>query len=144
MEKAVKLPVDIHFSSEIQDRDEKVHFSFQTNGLYYIKEGKYYLLFNEKLEEPQQVKTTIKWSDNEAWIKRSGTVNMRIPFQLHKKTRGIHETPEVKLEMTAYTDQLVHTWNEQDRKGLFRLTYILSMQGEEIGSYQLEVQFKEE
>jgi uncharacterized beta-barrel protein YwiB (DUF1934 family) len=138
------IPVQISFSSEIRDQDEKVNFSFETNGLYYIKESKNFLLFEEKLESQEQVKTTIRWSDEEAWIRRSGSVNMRIPFQLHNRTKGIHETPELKMEMTATTDQLSHFWNNLERKGYFQLSYRLSMRGQEIGIYFLDISFKEE
>lgn len=138
------IPVHITFSSEIQDQDERAHFSFQTNGLYYIKDKKSFLLFEEKLEEQGPVKTTVRFSGDEAWIRRSGSVNMRIPFQLHNKTKGIHETPHIKLEVTATTDDISHEWNEQNREGFFRLTYRLSMRGEEVGTYLLHIAFKEE
>lgn len=138
------IPVHITFSSEIQDQDERAHFSFQTNGLYYIKDKKSFLLFEEKLEEQGPVKTTVRFSGDEAWIRRSGSVNMRIPFQLHNKTKGIHETPHIKLEVTATTDDISHEWNEKNREGFFRLTYRLSMRGEEVGTYLLHIAFKEE
>ncbi len=140
----MNLPVNINFSSEIHDGDEKVDFSFQTIGQYYIKESKHYLLFEEKNEQQGKVSTTVRWSDEEAWIKRSGSVNMRIPFQLHQKTSGIYELPEMKLEVTAQTDKLAHSWNEKIRAGLFQLKYTLSTQGESMGTYLLQIQFKEE
>ncbi|MBM7662420.1 uncharacterized beta-barrel protein YwiB (DUF1934 family) [Bacillus mesophilus] len=144
MGQAVKVPVDIKFSSDIKDQEEQTQISFNTNGLYYIKEGQYYLMFNEQLEGQGPIKTTIKWSDQDAWIKRSGSVNMRIPFELHKKTKGIHETPEIKIEMTAHTEDLQHKWDEHNRSGMFGLTYTLRMQGQLVGLYKLDVQFKEE
>ncbi|WP_456277406.1 DUF1934 domain-containing protein [Bacillus sp. AK128] len=144
MGQAIKIPVEILFSSEIKDQDDRTHLSFETTGLYYIKEGQYYLMFDERLEGTGPIKTTIRWGKEEAWIKRSGSVNMRIPFELHKKTKGIHETPEIKLEVTANTEQLYHTWDEQNRNGLFSLTYTLRMQGQLVGLYKLDIQFKEE
>jgi uncharacterized beta-barrel protein YwiB (DUF1934 family) len=138
------IPVHISFSSEIQAHGEKVNLSFETNGLYYIKESKNYLLFEEKLEHQGPVKTTIRWARDEAWIKRSGSVNMRIPFQLHNKTKGLHETPELKMEMTAITDTISHLWNDDQREGFFRLSYRLRVRGEEVGTYFLDIAFKEE
>ncbi|MBM6616791.1 DUF1934 domain-containing protein [Bacillus suaedaesalsae] len=138
------IPVHITFSSDIQDQDEKAHFSFETNGLYYIKDHKSFLLFEEKIEEQGPVKTTVRFGGDEAWIRRSGSVNMRIPFRLHNKTKGIHETPHIKLEVTATTDDISHEWDEQNRTGFFRLTYRLSMRGEEVGTYLLHIAFKEE
>jgi uncharacterized beta-barrel protein YwiB (DUF1934 family) len=144
MQQITGIPVHISFSSQIQDQDEKVNFSFETNGLYYIKESKNYLLFEEKLENQGQVKTTIRWAEDEAWIKRSGSVNMRIPFQLHNQTKGLHETPHLKMEMTATTDKLTHLWDSRERKGFFRLSYRLRIRGEEVGTYFLDIAFKEE
>lgn len=144
MQQMKGIPVHITFSSDIQDQDEKAHFSFQTNGLYYIKDAKSYLLFEEKLEEQGPVKTTVRYGEEEAWIRRSGSVNMRIPFKLHTKTTGIHETPDIKLEVSATTDDISHEWNEENREGFFRLTYRLSMRGEDVGTYLLHIAFKEE
>ncbi|WP_246944537.1 DUF1934 domain-containing protein [Bacillus pinisoli] len=144
MGQAIKIPVEILFSSEIKDQDERAHVSFETTGLYYIKEGQYYLMFEERLEGQGPVKTTVRWSEKEAWIKRSGSVNMRIPFELHKKTKGIHETPELKFEVTAHTEKLIHTWDEQNQSGQFGLTYTLRMQGQLVGLYKLTIDFKEE
>ncbi len=140
----LKTPVQISFSSKISNDSENVDFSFQTIGQYYIKDGKYYLLFEEILEEQGKVKTTVRWSGEEAWIKRTGSVNMRLPFQLHQRLSGIYELPEIKMEVTSHTKELIHTWNDQSRTGSFHLIYTLRMQGESIGTYQIDIQFKEE
>ncbi|MFZ3589106.1 DUF1934 domain-containing protein [Bacillus sp. DJP31] len=144
MNQAVRMPVHINFSSEINDGEDKVDFSFQTIGQYYIMNHKSYLMFEEKLEDQAEVNTLIRWSEEEAWIKRSGSVNMRVLFKLKQETSGIYETPQVKLEVKAHTDRLMHSWDERDRSGLFQLKYTLFMQGESIGTYSLEIQFKEE
>jgi uncharacterized beta-barrel protein YwiB (DUF1934 family) len=144
MEQSIKKEVQITFSSEINDHGEKAHFSFNTNGLYYIKERNAYLLFEEKLDEHESVKTTLKWSEHDAWIKRSGTVNMKIPFTLGETTKGIYENIQGKMEMTAVTDKLSSNWNVEDRTGFFELQYRLSMLGNKLGVYHIMISFKEE
>ncbi|MFD1735129.1 DUF1934 domain-containing protein [Bacillus salitolerans] len=138
------VAVQITFSSEINDQGEKAHFSFATTGLYYIKGRNSYLRFDEKLHNGESVKTTVRWSNHEAWIKRTGTVTMKLPFIVGETTKGMYENVQGKMEMTANTDKIQSSWNPRDKQGDFELQYRLSMLGNKLGIYQIVIQFKEE
>jgi uncharacterized beta-barrel protein YwiB (DUF1934 family) len=142
-ETAEQKPVKVKVKTDIRDGQNKETFEFTTFGRYYTKAESSYLQYEEVLEEGT-IKTIVKLSSKEALILRSGAINMRMVFRLHKRLRGSYRSPYGTLEVMTNTQRMEHFFNEEEMTGQLELLYDLTMQGAKTGTYHMIITFEED
>jgi uncharacterized beta-barrel protein YwiB (DUF1934 family) len=138
---AEQMPVKIKISTEIHQDGNKETFELITFGRYYQKGESSFLQYEEVLEDAK-INTTVKISEQEVLILRSGAIKMRMRFQEQKTFAGTYETPYGVLQTSASTKRLNQSL--KNNTGLLELVYDLQMQGQDSGTYHMTIQYEEE
>ena len=138
-----QLPVKITVNTTIQNGTEKETYELITFGHYVKKTNSVFLRYEEFLEEGT-INTIVKISGQEGSIIRSGAVKMRIPFQHNKTLTGKYETPYGVMELDTVTSKILHSFDEDLKKGEFDFLYRLNMQGTYAGTYHTTISFEED
>ncbi|WML41682.1 DUF1934 domain-containing protein [Neobacillus sp. OS1-2] len=129
-----EIPVKINVKTTINDEET---FELVVFGRYYQKNQASFLQYEEALEEGT-VRTIVKASKEEALILRGGAVKMRLPFRLHKKTRGSYEMPFGTFETITHAHRITQS------EGLIEILYDFTMKGSPGGTYHLEIRYQED
>lgn len=130
-------PVKIQLTTTIRqpDMDDQV-MKLWSQGTLTVKNNFSYLQYEEQLED-LAIRTTVKIGENQAVIMRSGGLQMRLPFLLHKEQTGnlTNEQGSFMLTTTAHELSISPT--------RFLVRYDLSMGAAHAGEYEMEIQFTE-
>jgi uncharacterized beta-barrel protein YwiB (DUF1934 family) len=140
---ADQSPVKVRVTTAIDDGKQKETFELTTFGRYYKKGSSYYLQYDESMEEGT-VHTTVKIKNEEVLILRSGAVSMRLHFLLDKKTPGNYQSPYGLLQTEADTRRMELAFNEESTEGNIEILYEFIIQGSHAGTYQMNIDYKEE
>ena len=83
-------------------------------GMYYLKNGKHYVLFDEVMEGVDGViKTTLKFTENQAELIRSGITTTRMVFESGKEHVAVYQTPMGPLSISVYTEEIISNFTEE-------------------------------
>ena len=75
-----------------------------TSGIYYKKNGKHYIIYDEFQEGPERpLRCTIKLYDRKAEIIRGGDVRAHMEFEVGKTTVNCYSTPFGEIILTIST-----------------------------------------
>lgn len=130
-------------SSIIPTEGELETYEMWLEGSYVEKGGSAYLRY-EEVQEELMIQTTVKLAKFQAFIMRSGGVNMRLPLNPDQRENGHYESPFGSLPIVTSTHQLSHEINLSDKvSGRFHTQYDLLIDGNSVGRYTLEIQFSE-
>ncbi|WP_442600424.1 DUF1934 domain-containing protein [Neobacillus sp. D3-1R] len=140
--KAEQIPVKVWVKTDIFQGDQKETFELVTFGRYYNKGQSSYLLYEEVMDVGN-IKTSVKFSEGEAVILRSGALNMRLAFKQDHQMRGHYDTPYGAMEMLTDTKRMAHN-PSSERDGELDLVYDLTTQGEVAGTYHMKITYKED
>ncbi|MGK7376526.1 DUF1934 domain-containing protein [Planococcus sp. 1R117A] len=133
MQKAVKIKLTTIIRQP--DTEEQL-MELWSHGTLTIKNDRRYLQYEEQLEE-LLIRTTVKLSENEAVIMRSGALQMRLPFLLHKEQTGNLTNEQGTFMLTTKAHELTIS----DTR--FKVRYDLAMGSAHVGEYEMEIQFME-
>lgn len=129
--------VNIKLTTIIRQPDvEDQLMELRSQGTLTVKNNRRYLQYEEQLEE-LLVRTTVKISENEAVIMRSGGLQMRLPFLLHKEQTGNLTNEQGSFMLTTKAHEL----SISDTR--FMVRYDLSLGSDHVGEYEMEIQFME-
>jgi len=129
--------VNIKLTTIIRQPDvEDQLMELRSQGTLTVKNNRRYLQYEEQLEE-LLVRTTVKISENEAVIMRSGGLQMRLPFLLHKEQTGNLTNEQGSFMLTTKAHEL----SISDTR--FKVRYDLAMGSAHVGEYEMEIQFLE-
>ena len=84
--------------------------SVVTSGVYYKKNGKHYIIYDEYQEDAERpLRCTIKLSDRKAEILRGGDVRAHMEFEPGKTTVNCYSTPfgEIILTISTFDMQIL-------------------------------------
>ncbi len=95
------------------------------------------ITFKEDYEEMIDVNTEITIKDGKAFINRSGTVIMKQVFEPDKQTDGEYIAEGIKMDLHVYTNSLLL------EKDVLKLNYILFINSQDVGQYDLNIYFEE-
>jgi len=142
--KATKnIPVKIHLKTTIDHGEEVETYELTLFGEYYQKEQAAFLKYEELLQEGS-IQTVVKVKEQEALILRSGSIKMRLAFDLENEKAGSYEGEYGTLLLTTRTKSLESRKNDSDLlSGKFILKYDLKMQGSIVGTYEMVLEYKE-
>lgn len=127
-------------STNAYDFDENDQVVFQTAGTFYDKDGKYYLKYNEELNDVK-VSNTLKIEENKVTIMRFGEVNTQITVEQGKKHLNYYETPEGTFLMGIFGDKVNIDLNE--KKGSILLRYGVEFNNSLTTHNTIDVKFEE-
>ncbi|MDN7244799.1 DUF1934 domain-containing protein [Planococcus shenhongbingii] len=133
MQKAVKIKLTTIIRQP--DAEEQL-MELWSHGTLTIKNDRRYLQYEEQLEE-LLIRTTVKLGENEAVIMRSGGLQMRLPFLLHKEQTGNLTNEQGTFMLTTKAHELTIS----DTR--FKVRYDLAMGSAHAGEYEMEIQFME-
>ena len=127
-------------SSIIPTDGELETYEMWLQGTFIEKSGTQYLRY-EEVQDEQTIRTTVKLTDHQSFIIRSGGVNMRLPLNTTQKERGRYESMYGTIPLVTKTHQL--SYERQQTSGQFKTQYDLIIGGSSVGNYTLEINYTE-
>lgn len=99
-----------------------------TPGQYYLKNGKHYVLFDEVMEGLDgTIKSTLKFTEQQVELIRSGAASTRMTFQTGQEHMVIYQTPMGPLSISLYTDSIDAQLEEEQMN--LEIQYSLKTEG---------------
>lgn len=133
----MKKMVKIKLTTIIRQPDvEEQKMEMWSEGTMTIKNGRRYLQYDERQEE-LDIRTTVKLGESDAMVMRSGGLQMRLPFLLHKEQTGNLTNEHGSFMLTTKAHELLVS----DTR--FKVRYDLAMGAAHVGEYVMEIQFTE-
>ncbi|ANU27433.1 DUF1934 domain-containing protein [Planococcus versutus] len=117
------------------DAEDQV-MRLESSGTLTEKNQLRYLQYAEQ-QDDLHIRTTVKLQEDEAVIMRSGGLQMRLPFLLHKEQTGNLTNEQGSFMLTTK----VHELFVSDTR--FMVRYDLSLGADYAGEYEMEIQFME-
>ena len=137
----VGTKVKIKLVSSIIPTDGEVEtYEMWLQGTFIEKSGTHYLRY-EEVQDEQTIRTTVKLTDHQSFIMRSGGVNMRLPLNTTQKERGRYDSTYGTIPLVTKTRQL--SYERQQASGQFKTQYDLIIGGSSVGNYTLEINYTE-
>lgn len=102
----------------------------ETEGLYYLKNNRHYLIYDETAEEggiKADTHCVLKFTPSELSVKRTGPVNADLEFHKDRETKAHYQTPFGNLEMEI--ESRVFHLEEEAQRIRFGLDYTLKAEG---------------
>ena len=109
-----------------------------TNGSCYVKNGKWYVLYEEIMEELNAVtKNTVKISPDKVEITKKGLIQAQMVYEIGKMNVCNYTTP-MGLILLGITTKEIQFRLEEDKLYL-DIQYALEMNGQHVSSSRLEL-----
>lgn len=106
------------------DKDEAVEVI--SSGEYYLRNGKHYILYEEVLDDVQNVNNcTLKITDKQVDLIKKGASNVHMVFEENQNNLTYYETPFGQLQVGINTTQLKVV--EEEDKLLVTIHYALDI-----------------
>ncbi|MEO4054026.1 DUF1934 domain-containing protein [Solibacillus sp. CAU 1738] len=135
--------VKIKLVSKIIPTDGELEtYEMWLQGSFINKSGSYYLRY-EEVQEDNTIRTTVKLTNDQAFIMRSGSVSMRLPLNVKQKENGHYDSMYGSLPLVTKTHQLSYEPIHENSQGRFYTQYDLIIDGTTVGNYTLEIQYSE-
>ena len=122
-----------------QDIDgEKDTIAVITNGSCYEKNGKWYILYEEVMDELNAVtKNTVKISADTVEVTKKGLINAQMIYETGKKNVCNYATPMGQILMGITTKDI--QFRVEENKMYLDIQYALEMNGQHVSSSRLEL-----
>ena len=89
------------------DGESDAPIETMTPAQYYMKNGKHYVVYDEVLDGLEgTLKSTIKFTENQVELIRSGAASARMIFQPGHEHMMIYQTPMGPLSISVYTEDM--------------------------------------
>ena len=113
-----------------------------SEGIFYLKNNIYYLVYNDYSEGLQGAKTTLKIEpeENRILLMRAKPAEMKQIFVEKEKTKGFYQINEQEVSLEVETEDIQIELEELE--GKIELEYTQYLMGEIIGKHSLEVNYK--
>lgn len=110
-----------------------------SSGIYYFKNGKHYVFFEEVAEGMQGVtKTQIKWKDDEFLeVTKKGLSNVHMIFEKNKKNRCFYGTPFGQLNLGIFMTEMFV--DEREERINIRAEYSLDVNYEPLADCTIRI-----
>lgn len=113
-----------------------------SEGIFYIKNDIYYLIYDDYSEGIQGARTTLKIEpeENRILLMRAKPAEMKQVFIEREKTKGFYQIENQKVSLEVETEDIQIELKEL--KGKIELEYTQYLMGEVIGEHSLKVNYK--
>ncbi len=126
-------------SKQSGNDDEKIEVV--TPGVFYEKDGKYYIAYEEtEISGMQGTKTTIKVEEDQFTLIRKGTTNTRMLFKEKHNDLIMYQTPHGMLQLSINIKKL--SIDVDENGGSVKALYNMGISGEQALSTELTVNIK--
>lgn len=126
-------------SKQSGNDDEKIEVV--TPGIFYEKEGKFYIIYDEtEISGMQGTKTTIKVEDNQFTLIRKGTTNTRMLFKEKHSDFIMYQTPHGMLQLSINIKKL--SIDVDENGGSIKALYDMGISGDQSITTELNVNIK--
>ncbi len=133
MEKSVAISLTTTIRQP--DMEDQV-MKLESHGVLRKKNNRQYLQYQEQ-QDDLEIRTIVKFNEEEAVIMRSGGLQMRLPFLLHKEQTGNLTNAQGSFMLTTTAHELSVSGTH------FKVRYDLSLGADYAGEYEMEIQFME-
>lgn len=129
----------LHYDENIMMHDESEPIEVITPAVYYFKNGKHYILYEELIEGiPGTIRNRIKIKEGEMLeVTKSGITNTRMLFEKGKINVTQYETPYGEIMVGTYTREL--NVDVQEKQIDVYVRYSLDADGEKIAECDIRI-----
>ena len=109
-----------------------------SRGEYFFRNGKHFLVYDEIMEEEQQLtKCILKISENTVELTKQGSSNVHLQFEKNRNNVTYYNTPygELMLGVTTHALEI----REQEQSLVLKLNYSLDMNCQHLSECELTV-----
>lgn len=136
----VSLPVHIHLTSTITQEGQSQSMHFDELGELITRGDSHYLRYTEH-QGKQEALVVMKLNEQETHLRRKGPRSSHFVFNPQQVTDTTYSTEYGDIPMRVTTDMLEAVVDTIARSGHLMVDYHLHAAGQEVGSYQLRLQF---
>lgn len=144
MTKDVLITVSgLHYDSNVIEREEDNEpIEIISPAVYYFKNGKHYILYEEPVEDMSGViKNKIKIKEGEMLeIKKSGAANAHMVFEKDKINVTQYDTPYGEIVIGTYTREL--DVKVQERRIDVYANYSLDISGDKVADCEVQIKIE--
>lgn len=140
LDNEISMPVHIHLTSTITQQGQSQSMHFDELGELITRGGSHYLRYTEHQGQSEAL-VTMKLNSAETHLRRKGTRSSHFVFNPNLPTDTTYSTEYGDIPMRVTTDMLEAVVDEIARSGHLMVDYHLHAAGQEVGSYQLRLQF---
>ena len=133
-------PVHVHLTSTITQEGQSQSMHFDELGELITRGTAHYLRYTEHQGNSEAL-VTMKLSDVEAHLKRKRVRSSHFVFNPERQTETIYQTEYGDIQMVVTTERLQSEVDTIAKSGHLIIDYRLHAAGQEVGSYQLRLQF---
>ena len=139
--KKIGQPVRIRLHSSIRHPGQEIEtHELQATGQLIEKANAFYLKYDED-HNGDNIQTTLKMSNRNALIMRSGAVKMRLPFDAEENRVGEYGNGPATFTLQVKTNHL--EFSREQTGGQFNVHYELHTEGSLLGTYKLNITYTE-
>lgn len=136
--------IDI-YSTQCYEDTEPDEISLVTDGVFYEKNGKYYIKYDEsEMTGVPNTKTTLKIDGDTVSLIRSGAQETQMIFKKNEHNIGLYQTVAGPYTLGVKTKELAH--NIDENGGNLRLEYDIELNYQMSGfnTFDIKIETKEE
>ncbi|QKG85777.1 DUF1934 domain-containing protein [Kroppenstedtia pulmonis] len=113
----------------------------QLEGFFEERPSEWVVRYTETPGTDEEIRTTVKADTEEVTVIRQGMVSYRTTYRPGQETFSLIEVPGGTSEMEVMTK--TYQRNQTSDGGMIQFTFDLKMGNEEMGQYQLRIQWTE-
>lgn len=135
------VQITLHSSIQHPGQKKEQHH-LRLTGQLIQKAQTNFLKYEEQLDD-LRVRTTVKMTEDEALIMRSGGVSMRLPFSLEQIRAGQYGNGPAQFNLNVKTASITTKHDEAKGAGSFSVHYELLDNEQSMGTYELTLTYTE-
>lgn len=136
------LPVSIKLATKVTQQQTTEDFYFELAGQLVTIGDTLYIRYQEVQEDGQKIPVTIKiMPDGAVQLTRSGDMRIRLKFIYREMVNTSYNTPYGTMLFSTYTKNLRVSLKDRPASGKIVIEYDLYMADEQIGNYQINLDF---
>lgn len=140
IENEVSMPVHVHLTSTITQEGQSQSMHFDELGELITRGQSHYLRYTEHQGNSEAL-VILKLNQEETHLRRKGIRSSHFVFNPKLPTDTTYSTEYGDIPMRVTTDMLESVVDTIARNGHLMVNYRLHAAGQEVGSYQLRLQF---
>ncbi|CAH1850846.1 DUF1934 domain-containing protein [Convivina intestini] len=140
MSQTFTVQVDLTTQIWQDSGDEK--FDFHLPGQLIIRNGTAYLSYTEQLPDQSDTEVRFKLKPQQVGLTRTNENTTHLSFKAQQDQETVYQTAAGPMVLNTYTTGLDLALDQAKGAGQLLLEYVLSSQGQVVGRYRVDLQFK--
>ncbi|MFW6034655.1 MAG: DUF1934 domain-containing protein [Halothermotrichaceae bacterium] len=137
-----KIGLNISNTQFFIDSEDIDNITYQSQGLLYLKNNKYYLIYNNNTQgfAGSRTKIKINYKGQKVSLLRDRPAQLRQFFEEGKKLKGFYQINAGKIKLETYTSEI--DINIKKNKGDLFIKYSLFFNGQPTNKNQLKINWE--